>query len=81
MRELEDKADEAEGGIKTRHAGPVTQKSLVTLGKEGGLQLSWADYRLGVLTYLERRGAKGVGELMYNTMKHLMAAREAAAKG
>ncbi|KFZ20172.1 hypothetical protein V502_03299 [Pseudogymnoascus sp. VKM F-4520 (FW-2644)] len=82
LRELEDKADEeAEGGIKTRHAGPVTQKSLVTLGKEGGLQLSWADYRLGVLTYLERRGAKGVGELMYNTMKHLMTAREAAAKG
>ncbi|OBT67214.1 hypothetical protein VE03_02723 [Pseudogymnoascus sp. 23342-1-I1] len=81
LRELEDKADEeAEGGIKTRHAGPVTQKSLVTLGKDGGLQLSWADYRLGVLTYLERRGAKGVGELMYNTMKHLMTAREAAAK-
>ncbi|KFY46422.1 hypothetical protein V494_00465 [Pseudogymnoascus sp. VKM F-4513 (FW-928)] len=80
LRELEDKADEAEGGIKTRHAGPVTQKSLVALGKEGGLQLSWADYRLGVLTYLERRGAKGVGELMYNTMKHLMTAREAAGK-
>ena len=81
LRELEDKADEeAEGGIKIRHAGPVTQKSLVTLGKEGGLQLSWADYRLGVLTYLERRGAKGVGELMYNTMKHLMTAREAAGK-
>ncbi|KFY00890.1 hypothetical protein O988_03035 [Pseudogymnoascus sp. VKM F-3808] len=81
LRELEDKADEeAEGGIRIRHAGPVTQKSLVALGKEGGLQLSWADYRLGVLTYLERRGAKGVGELMYNTMKHLMTAREAAAK-
>lgn len=81
LRELEDRAEEeVVGGIKTRHAGPVTQKSLVTLGKEGGLQLSWADYRLGVLTYLERRGAKGVGELMYNTMKHLMTAREAAAK-
>jgi centromere protein I len=81
LRGLEDKAEEeTEGGIKIRHAGPVTQKSLVALGKEGGLQLSWAEYRLGVLTYLEQKGVKGVGELMYNTMKHLMTAREAAGK-
>lgn len=81
LRELEDKAEEeAEGTIRIRHAGPVTQKSLVALGKEGGLQLGWPAYRLGVLTYLEGKGVKGVGELMYNTMKHLMTARENAAK-
>jgi centromere protein I len=76
LRELEDKAEEAaEGGIQIRHAGPVTQKSLVALGKEGGLQLAWPAYRLGVLTYLEGKGDNGVVELMYNTMKHLMTAR------
>jgi centromere protein I len=83
IRELEDDAEEQseEGeGLKIRHAGPVTQRSLAVLDKAGGLKLSWADYRLGVLRYLERRGVKGVGELMYNTLKHLMAARENALK-
>lgn len=83
LRELEDEAEEKSGegkGLKIRHAGPVTQRSLAALEKAGGLKLSWADYRLGVLRYLERRGVKGVGELMYNTMKHLMAAREKAAQ-
>jgi centromere protein I len=71
--------DTAEGGIQIRHAGPVTQRSLVQLGKDGGLKLSWPNYRLGVLRYLEGRGVMGVGELMYNTLKHLMSAREGAA--
>jgi len=48
----------------------------VQLGKDGGLKLLWPDYRLGVLHYLEGKGVMGVGELMYNTMKHLMTARE-----
>ena len=73
VRELEDKEVE---DIEIRHAGPVTQASLKQLEKDGGLKLSWADYRLGVLRYLENKGAMGVGELMYNTMKHLMTARE-----
>lgn len=72
VRELEDK----EEAIELRHAGPVTQASLKQLEKDGGLKLSWADYRLGVLRYLENKGVAGVGELMYNTMKHLMTARE-----
>jgi len=87
VRELEDReaedqgargGGEAEAAIRIRHAGPVTQRSLVQLGKEGGLKLPWANYRLGVLHYLEGRGVAGVGELMYNTMKHLMSAREGA---
>jgi len=73
VRELEDNEEEE---IEIRHAGPVTQASLKQLEKDGGLKLSWADYRLGVLRYVENKGVMGVGELMYNTMKHLMTARE-----
>jgi centromere protein I len=79
LRALEDEAI-AKKEIEIRHAGPVTQKSLLQLAKDGGLKLSWAEYRLGVLRYLEVRGAGGVGELMYNTLKQLMTAREAALK-
>jgi centromere protein I len=87
IRELEDKAGELseqagddDNAIQVRHAGPVTSKSLTQLAKDGGLVLSWPDYRLGVLRYMEGKGVGGVGELMYNTMKHLMAAREGAGK-
>ncbi|PQE16536.1 Mis6 domain-containing protein [Rutstroemia sp. NJR-2017a BBW] len=73
VRELEDQAG---GAITMQHAGPVTQASLKRLSNDGGLAISWQDYRLGVLRYLEGRGFAGVGELMYNTMKHLMSARE-----
>jgi centromere protein I len=72
IRELEDAAEES---IDRRHAGPVLQASLKQLEMDGGLKLSWQDYKLGVLQYMENKGAAGVGELMYNTMKHLMAAR------
>jgi centromere protein I len=61
--------------IVTRHRGPVTQRSLTALGNEGGLTMTWADYRLGILNWLEDRGVYGIGELMYNTMKHLMVRR------
>jgi centromere protein I len=74
VRELEDQADPST--IEVRHAGPVTQASLRQLERDAGLRLSWADYRLGVLRHLEKSGVVGVGELMYNTMKHLMTARE-----
>jgi centromere protein I len=85
VRELEDKeVVEAPEGTSTpiqiRHAGPVTQRSLDRLGKDGGLKLTWPNYRLGVLRYLEGKGVMGVGELMYNTLKHLMTAREGVAK-
>ncbi len=75
LRELEDRANGGKG-VAIRHAGPVAQKSLLALGREGGLQVVWPQYRLGVLKYLEDKGVGGVGELMYNTMKHLMGQRE-----
>jgi len=76
IRELEDKFEDE---IELRHAGPVTQNSLKQLEKDGGLKLPFADYRLGILQYMENEGVEGVGELMYNTMKHLMNAREGKA--
>ncbi|KAI9891437.1 MAG: hypothetical protein M1814_002756 [Vezdaea aestivalis] len=69
FRALEDERAEE---IEVRHAGPVTQRSLAALGSEGGIQLSWAAYRLEVLGWLEGRGVGGVSSLMYNTMKHLL---------
>ena len=73
IREVEDREEDS---IVVRHAGPVTQTSLKQLDKDGGLSLTWADYRMEVLRYLETKGASGVGALMYNTMKHLMTARQ-----
>lgn len=72
VRELEDAAAD---DIEKRHAGPVTQKTLVQLEKDGGLRLPFPDYKLGVLRYIEKKGIVGVGELMYNTMKHLMSSK------
>ncbi|TVY29041.1 Inner kinetochore subunit [Lachnellula hyalina] len=73
VRDLEDAAGEE---IEVRHAGPVTMQSLKLLEKDGGLKYNWADYRLGFLHYLDKKGVMGVGELMYNTMKQLMPAKK-----
>lgn len=77
MREAEDRevqeGEDTKGhGIKVRHAGPVSQKSLAILGREGGIVLGWKEYRLLVLGWLGMRGVGGVGELMSCTMKQLM---------
>ncbi|RYP60396.1 hypothetical protein DL769_008132 [Monosporascus sp. CRB-8-3] len=66
--ELEKGTDE----LGTRHAGPVTRATLASLAEDGGLRLTWDEYRLGVLTYLDQNGMGGVGQLMYNTMTTLM---------
>ncbi|KAK3995030.1 centromere protein I [Cladorrhinum sp. PSN332] len=72
VREVEDRETD---NLLTRHAGPVTQGSLQQLGIRGGLRMTWAEYRSGVLRYLEDKGMPGVPHLMYNTMKNLMKAR------
>ena len=41
LRDLEDEALERGEDLAMRHPGPVTQRSLVRLGEEGGLGLSW----------------------------------------
>lgn len=77
FRDLEDKAVAEGAVVRTRQAGPVTQKSLEALAMDGGIRLGWADYRLEVLKWLGERGVSGVGELMFCTMKHLMGPKTA----
>lgn len=73
VRDLEDVIlAEPDGDLRERHGGPVTQKSLAALNNRGGLDLSWVEYKSGVLKYLEEAEFGGVPELMYNTMKNLM---------
>ncbi|KAH9909767.1 Mis6-domain-containing protein [Xylariomycetidae sp. FL2044] len=80
MRELEDAELERDTDeIDTRHAGPVTRASLKALDGNGGLKLTWDDYRLGLLDYFERRGLPGVAQLMNNTMTTLMRRRSTQA--
>ena len=67
--------------ITERHAGPVTQKSLAALAHQGGLALSWADYRLGVLRWLKDMGTGGIEDLMFCTMKLLMGGRQHGSTG
>ena len=74
FRGLEDAAMEGDedGLLGARHAGPVTRTTLASLEQDGGLSMTWDEYRLGVLKYLEENGFGGVGQLMYNTMTTLM---------
>ncbi|KAL1391740.1 Mis6-domain-containing protein [Phyllosticta capitalensis] len=54
--------------------GPVTQRSLHRVAKAGGLvpELGWKAYRVEVLRWLVARGAKGMRDFMFVTMKDLM---------
>lgn len=73
FRQHEEKEErEGEYQLETRHAGPVTRASIKVLASRGGIEMTWDDYRLGVLRYLEEKGMTGVGELMYSTMTTLM---------
>ncbi|KAK4646522.1 hypothetical protein QC761_211250 [Podospora bellae-mahoneyi] len=82
VRGLEEK-EMKKGGLLVRHAGPVTQQSLVRLAGRGGVRLSWQEYRAGVLGWLEGEevGQKGLPGLMYNTMKNLMGTRRGTEGG
>ncbi|KAK6065727.1 Mis6 domain-containing protein [Seiridium cupressi] len=72
LRELEDvEMEQGSAGLDTRHAGPVSKASLTALGRNGGVSLTWDEYRLGVLGYLGQQGMEGVGRLMHNTMTTL----------
>ena len=63
---------EEETGKDVRHAGLVSQKSLVSLGRVGGLKLGWREYRVQVLAWLEAMGVGGIGFLGRTTMRGLM---------
>ena len=78
FREMEDRAIDEVGNapsVRSRHAGPISQRSLMALGQDGGIKAGWAEYRLNVLTWLSDRGAVGIEELMFCTMKLLMSGK------
>ncbi|KAL2828213.1 Mis6-domain-containing protein [Aspergillus cavernicola] len=65
---------EREKGIREdqpRLHKPVTQKALSALEKDGGVQMTWHDYRLRMLDWLDAVGSVGIGSLMRTTMKAL----------
>jgi centromere protein I len=70
--EIEDMAASMSGQLEERHSGPVSQRSLVLLANEGGVDVSWTDYRVHVLDWLEKRGLVGIKRLMYATMRDLI---------
>lgn len=59
------------GGDQPRLKRPVTQKALGSLEKDGGVKMSWQDYRVRMLDWLDARGSGGTGDLMRSTMKAL----------
>ncbi|KAI0199025.1 Mis6-domain-containing protein [Astrocystis sublimbata] len=67
LRELEEEEEEQEG-IQIKHAGPVTKASLKMLADRGGINISWDDYRRGVLGYLDKSGMNGVEHLLSITI-------------
>lgn len=73
LRDMEDRViadiSDDEETITDRHAGPVTQRSLVQLGNEGGISVSWLDYRKEVLDVLSGLGADGLSELIRRSIK------------
>jgi centromere protein I len=73
-RSMEEAMIEKEGydsNAVNRHKGPVTQRSLAVLGKEGGVDVTWKQYRVQVLKWLEERACGGVKSLMFATMTGL----------
>ncbi|KAI2643432.1 Mis6-domain-containing protein [Xylaria nigripes] len=67
LRELEEAAEEQQE-LAIKHAGPVTKASLKALASKGGINLSWDDYRRGLLGYLDNHDLDGVDHLLSITM-------------
>ncbi|KAI9741907.1 MAG: hypothetical protein M1834_000296 [Cirrosporium novae-zelandiae] len=68
FHDVEDEADR-NNELQIFHTGPVTAKSLERLQDHGGLSISWAEYRLEILGWLEKRGVKGVWEFVGTYIK------------
>ena len=69
LRELED----GDYSVRIRHLGPPTPLSFQTLSPEdGGLNMSFLEYRVALLEYLKSLGYTGLHEFLYCTMTSLM---------
>jgi centromere protein I len=67
--ELEE--DQQIGDDRPKLRKPVTQKVLQALEKEGGAKITWQEYRVHMLDWLDGVGCRGTGILMRSTMKAL----------
>jgi len=67
--DIENERNVEEG--QPRMSKPVTQKALSALEKDGGVKVSWQEYRLKMLDWLDEAGIQGIGKLMRTTMKAL----------
>ena len=77
FRQVEDSAITEGADITMRHAGPITQRSLVTLERNGGVKgVDWKGYRISVLDWLFNTGLTGVQGLMGSTMKGIGLGRD-----
>ncbi|KAF3275964.1 hypothetical protein TWF970_006574 [Orbilia oligospora] len=72
LRFLEERHEDTHNLVlPTRHAGPVTSKSLMGLAGDGGYSLEYRVFKVASLEYLRRKGFDGVYRLIYSTMKKL----------
>ncbi|PWY72340.1 Mis6 domain protein [Aspergillus heteromorphus CBS 117.55] len=67
--DIEDENNIGENQPKLKR--PVTQKALSALEKEGGTKVTWQEYRVRMLDWLDATGSVGIGSLMRSTMKAL----------
>ncbi|KAJ9267085.1 hypothetical protein DTO212C5_6150 [Paecilomyces variotii] len=67
--ELEEEKEVAED--QPRLEKPVTQKALTALEKNGGVKITWQEYRIQMLDWLDGVGSEGIAKLMRRTMKAL----------
>ncbi|KAJ5280095.1 Centromere protein Cenp-I [Penicillium angulare] len=67
--ELEEEQEIAEHQPRLRK--PVTPKSLQALEKNGGAKMTWQEYRIVFLEWLDAIGSRGTSDLMRSTMKAL----------
>ena len=56
---------------QVKHEGPITPRSLALLARDGGVKISWKEYRVLILRWLESMGVNGLSELAKATMKGL----------
>jgi centromere protein I len=58
-------------GNRPKLGKPATHKALVALEKDGGAKMTWQEYRVHMLDWLDALGCRGTGILMRSTMKAL----------
>jgi centromere protein I len=54
-----------------RLEGPASQRALVVLASDGGVNVEWREYRVWVVEWLARMGLGGIKELIFAAMKDL----------